>query len=129
MAAVTRLGLYGGPRGLYGSFAGKTEQVIVAAAAAEGGGSSKKRRKYPRWVLVGDARARVNSPEEERQLLTAMMDRAETQVIEAETPAEVKQANARVVRIQKRIEKVDDREAQWLRRLREMDEEILLLVD
>ena len=24
---VTRLGLYGGPRGLYGSFASKTEQV------------------------------------------------------------------------------------------------------
>lgn len=25
---VTRLGLYGGSRGLYGSFAGKTEQVL-----------------------------------------------------------------------------------------------------
>jgi len=28
MAAITRLGLYGGTRGLYGSFAGKVEQVI-----------------------------------------------------------------------------------------------------
>jgi hypothetical protein len=27
---LTRLGLYGGPRGLYGSFAGKTEQTGVA---------------------------------------------------------------------------------------------------
>jgi len=26
---VTRLGLYGGPRGLYGSFAGKTALVIT----------------------------------------------------------------------------------------------------
>ena len=128
MAAVTRLGLYGGPRSPYGSFAGKTAQVIVAASTTEGGGKSK-RRKYPRWVLVGDSRARVNSPDEERQLLAAMMDRAEAQVIEAVTPAEVKQANTRVVRIQKRIEKVDDREAQWVQRLREMDEEILLLVD
>lgn len=26
---ITRLGLYGGPRGLYGSFVGKTEAVVV----------------------------------------------------------------------------------------------------
>lgn len=29
---VTRLGLYGGPRGLYGSFAGKEESVPDKAA-------------------------------------------------------------------------------------------------
>lgn len=28
MAAVTRLGLYGGSRAPYGSFSGKTEQVV-----------------------------------------------------------------------------------------------------
>jgi hypothetical protein len=29
MAALTRLGLYGGPRGLYGSFAGKTPGATI----------------------------------------------------------------------------------------------------
>ena len=28
-SSVTRLGLYGGPRGRYGSFAGKTEQEVA----------------------------------------------------------------------------------------------------
>ena len=29
MAGITRLGAYGGARGLYGSFAGKSEEAIV----------------------------------------------------------------------------------------------------
>ena len=29
MAQITRLGLYGGPRGLYGSFAGKAEAPLT----------------------------------------------------------------------------------------------------
>lgn len=37
---VTRLGLYGGSRGLYGSFAGKTPGIVVVASK---GGRSKKR--------------------------------------------------------------------------------------
>lgn len=32
MAAVTRLGLYGGSRAPYGSFAGKTEQALEYAS-------------------------------------------------------------------------------------------------
>jgi hypothetical protein len=40
MAGVTRLGLYGGPRGPYGSFTGKTTQVIVDVRSA--GGISKE---------------------------------------------------------------------------------------
>ena len=33
MTAITRLGLYGGPRAPYGSFAGKTEQEVVVDTA------------------------------------------------------------------------------------------------
>lgn len=39
---VTRLGLYGGPRSLYGSFAGKTEQEIVVAVTKGGGVGSEE---------------------------------------------------------------------------------------
>jgi len=38
MAAVTRLGLYGGPRSPYGSFAGKTAQEIIAVEESFSGG-------------------------------------------------------------------------------------------
>jgi hypothetical protein len=34
---VTRLGLYGGSRGLYGSFAGKTEQTPLLGKGVRGG--------------------------------------------------------------------------------------------
>ncbi len=37
MAAVTRLGLYGGPRGPYGSFDGKEEGVVVVDTARSKG--------------------------------------------------------------------------------------------
>ena len=47
--ATTRLGLYGGPRSLYGSFAGKVEQVIVELT----GGVKARKIKYeeviPLW--------------------------------------------------------------------------------
>lgn len=43
MAAVTRLGLYGGPRRLYGSFAGRVVNV-VADAVSTGGGKGRIQR-------------------------------------------------------------------------------------
>jgi hypothetical protein len=47
MAEVTRLGLYGGPRSPYGSFAGKTPgEVIVAATGRRGGGGKAKSYKF-----------------------------------------------------------------------------------
>jgi hypothetical protein len=59
MAAVTRLGLYGGPRGLYGDFSGKTEQVIVpepeetpSDAWVPGpvpGSSRRERKRHRQW--------------------------------------------------------------------------------
>ena len=95
--------------------------------ATEGGGRSKYRRRYPRWAQIDGKRYRVNSPEEERQLLQAMLDRART--VEATgTHAEAQQAIKRQVRLKTRIKKVDDSEAQWLERLREMDEELLVLM-
>lgn len=125
MAAVTRLGTYGGPAIPYGSFAGKATQVIVETATETAGGRSKRR--YPRWVVVDGHRYRVNSPEEERQLLLAMMDRAR-EVEATGTHEETRKAIKRQLRLKARIEKVDDSEAQWLEYLHQQDEEILLLL-
>ena len=134
MAAVTRLGLYGGPRAPYGSFAGRTTNVVVEETT-EGGGKSKRRkalerRKYPRWVVINGQRYRVNSPEEERQLLQAMLDRAQEQVQQAEDAGKEppKQAKKQARLLARRIEKAEDAEAAWLRRLREMDEELIILL-
>lgn len=97
------------------------------AEDATGGGRSKRRRQYPRWVQIEGRRFRVNSPEEERRLLMALMERA--RAVEATgTHPEVRAAARRVIKIQRRLKTVDDSEAQWLRRLQEMDEELLLFL-
>ena len=74
----------------------------------------------------------VCSPEEERQLLREYRERLEREALalalEDAPPAEVKRARVKVVRAQKRVEKVDDREDEWLERLRREDEEILLIL-
>ena len=45
--AVTRLGLYGGPRAPYGSFAGKVEGEVVVKAALAGHIGRRK----PKYVI------------------------------------------------------------------------------
>ena len=62
MAAITRLGLAGIPRGIYGSFAGKTGAVTPEPTVVQQhGGNSKKHRKASRLPYRGidDERARL----------------------------------------------------------------------
>ncbi len=103
------------------------EGAYTPTETTTGGGKSKRRRHYPRWVVIDGKRFRVNSPEEERALLMAMLDRARAIEATGSFP-EVAKAKRRAVRIQKRIESVDDSEAQWLARLRELDEELIFLL-
>jgi len=70
----------------------------------------------------------VRSPEEERQLLQALMDRAKTLAAVSPEPEEVAAVRRKIRTIERRVKAVDDSEAQWLRRLREIDEELLLLM-
>ncbi len=70
----------------------------------------------------------VRNAEEERQLLQAMLDRAKVLAEISPEPVEVKQAKKRALSIQKRMKAVDDTEARWLQRLRQIDEELLLLM-
>lgn len=131
MAAVTRLGLYGGSRGLYGSFAGKTAQVIADTTPAGGGGSYTRRRKgrYPRRVSIGGRLYWVRNAEEERELLRQWQAQVEQEALElalSDAPAEeVARARVKVVRAARRLDDVVSRETDWLERLRAEDEEIL----
>lgn len=107
-------------------FAGGGPAVEPPPATTTGGG--KSRRKYPRRVMAHGKLYTVRNPEEERQLLQALMDRAKTLAAVSAEPEEVAQVRRRIKTIERRVKAVDDSEAQWLRRLREIDEELLLLL-
>ena len=133
---VTWLAL-GGYSGVpYEDFSGKTEQVVVTPAATTGGGiGGKKRRRtnrYPRWVLIDGQRVRVQSAEEERRLLAAYQRRleAEKAALEAQdaSPAEVAPLRVKVARVERRLDAVADREAEWKAKLRRIDSDLVLLL-
>lgn len=108
-------------------FAGSGADAPVVEEAQEGGGKSRRKRKYPRWVMIEGQRFRVNSPEEERALLLAMMERAR-EVEATGTHPEVQKAKKTLKRIKKRLPKVEQSEDDWKQQLKQMDEELLLLV-
>lgn len=98
----------------------------AATTTTTGGG--KSRRKYPRRIMAHGKLYTVRNPEEERQLLQALMDRAKTLAAVSPEPTEIAAVRKRIRAIERRVKAVDDSEAQWLRRLREIDEELLLLL-
>ena len=72
MAAVTRLGLYGGPRGLYGDFSTKEPGTPVVPDRA-GGGRSRRRARYVvevdgQFIQVADIHAAEASLQQVRDL-------------------------------------------------------------
>ena len=115
-----------------------TEDVCVEVAAetpATGGGKSKYRKsarsKYPRRVMVDGVLHWVRNANEERQLLQALADRAETAAklaVALDDKPLAKRINKRTATIAKRMEAVDDRESDWLRQLIEEDDEILMMM-
>jgi len=107
---------------------------VVADAAPDGAPGSKRRRRrsrYPRRVSIGGRLYWVENADEERRLLEAHLAKVEAEALELvreDAPkAEVARARVKVVRAVRRVEAVDDREAQWLDRLRREDEEILAM--
>ena len=131
---LTRLGMYGGPRGLYGDFHPKG--AVVEPPSGAGGGlkkGGKKRAKcWPRRIYIDGKLYTVRNAEEERELLRQYLDslRAKAEVLEErDAPVEqVKKARIRVRRVARRIEKVATREEEWYRQLCEEDEEILMIL-
>ena len=104
------------------------EGAPPAPAATTTTGGGKSRRKYPRRIMAHGKLYTVRNPEEERQLLLALMDRAKTLAAVSAEPEEIAAVRRRIKTIERRVKAVDDSEAQWLRRLREIDEELLLLL-
>lgn len=100
------------------------------------GGVGKRRRwrGYPRTVVVFGRRYTVKTPREERELLERLQAEEQARLAQLEpstTPAkqrQVAQAKVRIVRLEHRIEKLEDRELAWNQYLDEEDEELLLFL-
>ena len=133
LAAIERatvLKLYGGI-----AWGEAVEPEPEAPTAPDGGGRGAKqyaKRKYPRKVVIDGRAYTVQSAAEERELLRAYRDRLEADALRLaleEAPKRaVAQAKVRVIRAQRRLDEVDDREDAWMRRLRDEDEELLIIL-
>lgn len=124
LALLLNLGFAGG---------GPAVTPPVVEETETGGGKSRRKqgRKYPRWVVINGQKFRVNNADEERQLLQAMQERADVAAKTAEALGDkklAKEAKKRAIRIEARQKQVDDREQEWLARLREEDEELLVML-
>lgn len=106
---------------------GETPEPTPEVVTQTGGGKKKRYSRYPRRILMDGRLYTAHSAEDERQLLQAFLDRAR-ETAASEPPEIAAETIKRAVRIQKRIEKAAEREAQWMRRLQEMDEELLILL-
>lgn len=97
-----------------------------------GGRGAKRRNKYPRRIMVDGEMFTVRSAAEERQILAMHLADVEAQalqLVQDEAPErEIAKARVKVIRAVRRLEETDDREAQWLDRLRREDEEILAVL-
>ncbi len=103
-----------------------------------GGGKFKGKRgrdRYPRRVFIEGKSYWVKNADEERALLAAYQARLEAEKEKLETVAptpvvaeKVRKAAIKIARVERRIEKTATREAEWLERLRQEDDEILLMV-
>ena len=102
------------------------EGARAAVIAAIGGGKSR-RKKYPRRIMVHGRLYNARNANEEREILRTALERAKI-LVELEEPAKAEAIKQSTIQIVKRLKQVDNTEAQWLQRLREIDEELLLLI-
>ena len=97
-----------------------------------GHGTKARRSKYPRRVSIDGRLVFVQSAEEERRLLAAWVARLEARKLALEVsdaaPAKVAAVRVKLARVERRVAKVDDREAAWHARLQSEDEELLLIL-
>lgn len=105
-------------------FSTKAAAVIATAEKPTGG----RHRKYPRKISVDGTPYQVQSLYEEKALLRAIQERREEAALKLEAkgqPERAQQVRKTVIRLKKRIARV---EVQQLDRIRQEDEEILLLM-
>lgn len=112
---------------------GADAPAVVEPTTPDGGGrGAKGRGRYPRRVIIGGRVYWVKNAEEERRLLAdyiASLEAHKARLEERKAPeTSVAKARVAIVRAERRLEKVDDREARWHAKLKDEDEEILLLL-
>ena len=138
---VTRLGLYGGSRGLYGSFAGKTPGVVVVP---KGGGRTRRKKRYV--VEVDGKFIHVNSISDAESILQQVRELAdESAEKDVKTPVAPKPPKVgiktgtgkattsitlqrAVEQTQKTVTQAYTRAASRIRKEREVDREISTLM-
>lgn len=104
---------------------------IEALRVSTGAGSKRKRayrKYYPRRVSIDGRLITVRNAEDERRLLLEWRAMLERKVEAAETLKSERKARLVVRRVEKRIEKTFDREAEWRAQLLDDDEEIMLML-
>lgn len=104
---------------------------IEALRVSTGAGSKRKRayrKYYPRRVSIDGRLITVRNAEDERRLLLEWRAMLERKVEAAETSKSERKARLVVRRVEKRIEKTFDREAEWRAQLLDDDEEIMLML-
>ncbi len=98
MAAVTRLGLYGGPRALAGDFSGKDVAVVVVVAGRRGGG----------WQFMMDFdvfRKKRDDDEEKRK-----KDLAKVKALKDKTDREIGELLQRQIQKEARVKQIRELE-------------------
>lgn len=105
-------------------FAGGGTVTPAATPTIVAGGFSKRRKPYPRKVMVRGTVYTVRSWAEELSLLQAALDRAEYQDAVSVAPETAKPVEV----IKRRLKRVESEHQRWLKRLREADEELLILL-
>ena len=111
---------------------GEAVAEVATTPAGGGKGYGRRRSRYPRRVYIEGRLYVVQNAEEERRLLREWQERVEAEALalalEDAPKAEIAKARVKVVRAARRLEQVDDREDDWISRLRREDEEILAVL-
>ena len=103
----------------------------VVEETQDAGGIPKRRSRYPRKVVIDGVVYSVKSPEDERELLQTIAEKASVgaKILKGLGDEETaKRAQRKAIRIEKRVKKVDNRAEAWLQALRDEDEEILMVI-
>jgi len=108
---VTRLGLYGGTRGLYGSFEGKTEQEIIEVVA--GGVRKRKIKVMPKhffpWEQEEDEYIEEVIKDLKRPILKIVKRAPQP---DFDSTLEGERLNQEIIKELKRVEKLRKKKAQ-----------------
>jgi hypothetical protein len=126
---ITRLGLCGISRGLYGNF---TKAFIPQEKRGAGSGAKKLKKKKYRWVSIGGEKFKVASAYEEQQLVQQYIERKRAALSKAKKN-EAKTIRISLAKAVKRLQTLEvsaaiEQEEFRIKRIQEDDEIIVMLL-